>query len=152
MHSAFEKYRDFYSAEGFADTVLSVQDLLRRMREMTVLVAETEQGTIVGTAAWRMIDTWEAHIRGMAVLPEWQGSDPGIAGMLLRQIEFEATESGCDTLTLETTTVLKRAKKFYRKNGFTPTWRLRNFYGVPSHEYVKHLYPKHMDRIETMIE
>jgi N-acetylglutamate synthase-like GNAT family acetyltransferase len=42
-------------------------------REMDILVAETEQGEIVGTAAWKKAGADEAHIRGMAVHPELAG-------------------------------------------------------------------------------
>ncbi|MFX1312134.1 MAG: GNAT family N-acetyltransferase, partial [Promethearchaeota archaeon] len=64
---AFEEYSDFYTPEGFSDTVLSEQFVLERMKEMTVFIAINHNGKIIGTISWKKVSEKEAHIRGMAV-------------------------------------------------------------------------------------
>lgn len=61
----FEEFREFYSPEGFSDTVLSEQIALERMKEMTVFVAIDHNGKIIGTIGWKKVSEKEGHIRGM---------------------------------------------------------------------------------------
>jgi len=51
LRAAFENYRTQYTLEGFADTVLDSETVQRRMREMCILVAVSEDETI-GTIAF----------------------------------------------------------------------------------------------------
>jgi ribosomal protein S18 acetylase RimI-like enzyme len=48
---------------------------------------------------------------------------------------------GVRRVTLDTTEPLARAIAFYRKNGYAPTGRVRDFYGMPLHEFAKVLAP-----------
>ena len=70
---AFEPYRTSYTPEAFTDTVLTLETLRHRLSSMSIFVAATEAGDIVGTIACAAMDGGEGHLRGMAVLPEWQG-------------------------------------------------------------------------------
>jgi GNAT superfamily N-acetyltransferase len=126
-----------YTEEAFRDTVLSGPDPLRRFRDMTVLVAVDEAGRIVGTVAHRMVGAGEGHVRGMAVLPELQGS--GVAARLLAAAEEELGSQGCLRVTLNTTEVLKRAREFYRRQGYGTTGIVRDFYGMALIEHEKTL-------------
>lgn len=132
---AFEPYRDDYTAEAFADTVLDATGYVRRLREMHVLVADSDLG-IEGTVAGEQRGK-TGHLRGMAVLPEWRGS--GLAAQLLLTIEAWLREQGCMRVTLDTTLPLKAAIRFYEKAGYLYSGQVSDFFGMPLLEYVKQL-------------
>lgn len=136
LHEAFAPYRDAYTAEAFADTVLSWETLAARFATMTLLVAAAPDGAIVGTIA-ASIDAEEGHLRGMAVKPAVQGR--GIAQQLLHAAESLLRARGCRRVTLDTTAPLAQATRFYRHNGYKLTGRVQDFYGMPLHEFAKNL-------------
>ncbi len=86
---------------------------------MSIFVAVTEAGDIVGTIACAVMEAGEGHLRGMAVLPEWQGR--GIAEQLLQTAEAELAARQCSRVTLDTTEPLLRAMRFYEKHGYRPS-------------------------------
>src|SRR5215475_3456993 len=115
LDSAFAPYRGEYTSAAYADTVLNPESLRRRFGEMQILVAahETE---VVGTIACSLTAPEEGHLRGMAVSPDLQGH--GIARQLLRQAENVLREQGCKRVTLDTTAPLRRAIRFYEREGY----------------------------------
>ena len=133
LRTAFEPYRRAYSAPAYEDTVLTRESLLRRLEEMTVLVALDRSGRMVGTVAYKILDEAEGHLRGMAVRPECQGRD--IADQLLERAEAEMIK--CRRITLDTTEPLQRAMHFYERHGFHRSGSVRDFFGMPLIEYVK---------------
>lgn len=133
LSAAFERYRDEYTAGAFADTVLNSESIERRLRDMCVLVAEADR-QIVGTIGF-CVNGAEGHLRGMAVLPAWQGT--GLAAALLRAAEKELQKSGCAHATLDTSEPLKRAIRFYEMRGFSATGKVTEFFGMQLHEYAK---------------
>jgi GNAT superfamily N-acetyltransferase len=135
LAAAFEKHRDQYSAEAFADTVLNSETVQSRLRAMHVLVAVSEGG-IVGTIGYSAHGT-DGHLRGMAVLPDWQGT--GVATALLQTAEAELLRLECQSVTLDTTQPLTRAIRFYERHGFSPSGRISDFFGMNLYEYVKPL-------------
>jgi ribosomal protein S18 acetylase RimI-like enzyme len=137
LRIAFEPYRASYTPDAFADTVLTLETLRQRLSSMFVFVAITETGDIVGTIAGAVPNAGEGHLRGMAVLPEWQGQ--GIAEKLLQTAEAELAARHCSRVTLDTTQPLLRAMRFYEKHGYRPSGRITDFFGMPLHEYVKDL-------------
>jgi len=114
---------------------------------MTVYVACIPSGEVVGTiaTAW---EGKEGHLRGMAVLPAWQGKS--VAEHLLRAAESDLATAGCARVTLDTTIPLQRAIRFYERNGFAATGEVSDFFGMPLHEYAKALSldpgPSHLAR------
>ena len=136
LQEAFEPYRGFYSAEGFADTTLDTDTVHRRLREMRVLVAVTDQGEVVGTVGGAAHEN-VGHIRGMAVRPAWAGK--GAAQSLLEAIEAELRGQHCMRITLDTTEPLQRAMRFYERNGYRRTGHIGRFFGMPLIEYAKPL-------------
>lgn len=136
LRVAFEPFRQFYSPEGFADTTLTPATYQQRLRRSTIFVAE-ERGEVIGTIACNRISEEEGHLRGMAVLPDHQGA--GVAQSLLDAAETEIERWGCKRITLDTTQPLKRAIRFYERNGYRPTGKVGDFYGLPLHEYEKQL-------------
>jgi GNAT superfamily N-acetyltransferase len=132
---AFAPYRGEYTPEAFEDTVLAPHSVRRRLSEMCVFVAEC-LGQVVGTIGCQVRGA-EGHLRGMAVLPEWQAT--GLASALLERAEAELHQNGCTCVTLDTTAPLKRAIRFYERHGFSATGRVSDFFGMDVYEYVKTL-------------
>ena len=136
LAEAFEPFRTQYTTEAFADTVPSAAKLRKRSAEMCLFVAE-HQEQVIGTIGCSRTNNTEGHLRGMAVLPAWQGS--GIATALMDAAEMELRRQGCNRVTLDTTEPLKRAIRFYRRHGFSPTGRVDAFFGMRLYEYAKPL-------------
>ena len=136
LAGAFARYRDHYSSEGFADTVLDEASVRKRMQQMHILVA-VRDSEIVGTVGGAVGENSEGHLRGMAVLPSVQGT--GIAADLLVAIEAGLRNLGCTRVTLDTTLPLDAAMKFYEKYGYVRSGRVTDFFGMPLIEYAKQL-------------
>lgn len=134
IHEAFAPYRDQYTPDGFHDTILDHGSVIARLRAMAVFVAVADDGDVIGTIACNRVNAEEAHIRGMAVRPQWQGR--GVAEQLLDAAEKYAHSIGCIRVTLGTTEVLKRAIHFYEKHGYRPTV-VEDFFGMPLHDFAK---------------
>jgi len=139
LRDAFEPYRSQYSVQAWLDTVMTTEMLLHRLASMTVLVAVSAQGNVVGTVGGAVVSSSEGHLRGMAVPPQWHGR--GIAQRLLEAVEKHLLAAGCTRISLDTTEPLQRAMRFYEKNGFTRTGKISDFFGMPLIEYVKHFPP-----------
>jgi GNAT superfamily N-acetyltransferase len=137
LRSAFEPYRASYAAGGFEDTVLAPGSIRRRFDVMSVFVASDESGEVVGTIGAAVIAPSEGHIRGMAVRPAWQGR--GVAKQLLEAAESALAVKGCSRISLDTTEPLKRAVAFYEKNGYRPSGKITDFFGMRLCEYAKTL-------------
>src|SRR5437763_10493565 len=137
LSDAFEPYRTQYTPQAFADTVPDLDGIERRLRTMTCFVATDENGDLAGTIAAQPVGTGEGHLRGMAVPERWQGS--GVASLLLSTAENLLRDAGCTVISLDTTRPLERAIRFYERQGFAPTGRVQDFYGMPLYEYKKAL-------------
>jgi GNAT superfamily N-acetyltransferase len=133
LSAAFAQHRDEYTAGAYADTVLNSDGVRRRLREMCLFVAISD-GEMVGTIGC-MVNGSEGHLRGMAVLPDWQGA--GVALALLQTAEAELKKNGCGHVTLDTTAPLMRATRFYETNGYSASGRVAGFFGMPLYEYRK---------------
>jgi len=123
LATAFERYREQYTPSAFADTVLDSVRVQTRLLDMCVFVAIADE-KLVGTIGGQTHRA-EGHIRGMAVLPEWQGK--GVAAALLGAVEDELRRNGCQYVTLDTTEPLMRAMRFYEKHGYRATGRIADF-------------------------
>ncbi len=137
LASAFEPYRSSYTPGAYLDTVLTAETIAQRLNSMQVFVAATADDQVAGTIACSLSEFGEGHLRGMAVVPEWQGR--GIAGKLLEAAEAELLSRGCSRITLDTTEPLQRAMQFYGNNGYRRSGTITDFFGMPLHEYVKDL-------------
>jgi len=135
LESAFEPFREDYTPEAFADTVLKPETICRRLLDMSVFVAIDLAGLVIGTVGCRVGADGEGHIRGMAVRPAFHGL--GVAGLLLEAVESEMRAGGCSRIHLDTTEPLKRAIRFYEKRGFRPSGRVHAYFGMSLFEYVK---------------
>jgi ribosomal protein S18 acetylase RimI-like enzyme len=137
LRLAFEPHRERYTPAGYADTVLGPATIHQRLAAMTVLVATSDAREIVGTIGCHASAAGEGHIRGMAVLPSCQGT--GVAQRLLDAALAELRARGCARVTLDTTEPLRRAIRFYQRNGFRPSGVVGDFFGMPLFEYVRTL-------------
>jgi len=134
LAAAFEPYRQQYTPAAFADTVLTRESVRQRLSTMCLFVA-VAAGHVVGTVGCQALGHGEGHLRGMAVLPEWQAK--GVALRLLQAAETELRHNQCQRVTLDTTEPLQRAVRFYTRHGFSPSGRVSDFFGMPLYEYVK---------------
>jgi N-acetylglutamate synthase-like GNAT family acetyltransferase len=136
LHAAFEPYRTSYTPDAFADTVLTPGTLGERLDAMQVFVAIADHGAVVGTIACSVVGGGgEGHLRGMAVLPDWQGR--GAAAALLAAAESHLAARGCTHVTLDTTLPLVRAASFYTTRGYRSSGRSSDFFGMPLVEFIK---------------
>jgi putative acetyltransferase len=103
---------------------------------MHVLVA-VAGGQVIGTIAGAVNERGEGYLRGMAVLPQWQGS--GVASQLLVAIEEYLRALGCSRVTLDTTLPLQRAIQFYQSHGYRHLGVTGEFFGMSLYEYAKDL-------------
>ena len=137
LAAAFEPYRESYTQEAFRDTVPTAEDARRRLKEMTILIAEDGCSSIIGSISYQVFNSCEGHLRGMAVIPEFQGS--GVAERLLWAAEAALRELGCSRVTLDTTLPLKRATRFYMRHEYKATGITKDFFGMPLFEFEKSL-------------
>jgi GNAT superfamily N-acetyltransferase len=136
LHAAFAPYKHLYTPAAFADTVLDSLAIKTRMQQMRVIVAASGD-RIIGTVAGAGCEDGEGHLRGMAVLPDYQNT--GVAQELLTAIEHWLKTNGCNRVTLDTTLPLERAMKFYEKNGYRRSGRTADFFGMTLIEYGKNI-------------
>jgi ribosomal protein S18 acetylase RimI-like enzyme len=136
LRIAFEPYRGHYTPEAIADTTLTPETLEVRFSTMCILVSTSDAG-VIGTVAYGVVDRTEGHIRGMAVLPAWQGC--GVAEQLLIAVESELRGRKCSRISLDTTEPLVPAIRFYEKHGFRRSGKVGDFFGMPLIEYVRNL-------------
>jgi GNAT superfamily N-acetyltransferase len=137
LRAAFQPYQTSYTPSGYEDTILTAETLRGRFQFMSIFIAVNEAGKIIGTIGCNRVGSEDGHLRGMAVLAEWQGA--GIADSLLESAENELRVLGCKRVTLDTTAPLRRAIRFYEKHGYRPTGNVADFFGMPLYEYAKSL-------------
>jgi ribosomal protein S18 acetylase RimI-like enzyme len=135
LRAAFEPYRSQYTPQAWLDTVMTPDTLLHRLTSMTVLVAVSAEGNIVGTIGGAAVSSSEGHLRGMAVHPEGHGC--GIAQHLLEAMEKHLLTKDSTRISLDTTEPLQGAMRFYEKNGYRRTGKITDFFGMPLIEYAK---------------
>jgi GNAT superfamily N-acetyltransferase len=136
LRAAFEPYQTQYTPSGYEDTIMTAETIRARIEGMTVLVARSDAGPVIGTIGAAVHGT-EGHLRGMAVAPSSQGS--GVADQLLQAIEQELRAAGCTHVTLDTTAPLVRAIRFYERNGYVWSGTVSDFFGMHLYEYQKFL-------------
>jgi GNAT superfamily N-acetyltransferase len=115
--------------------VITLDALQHRLATMCLFVAVSESGEIAGTIACHVVHPEGGHLRGMAVLPSWQGS--GIAEKLLNSAESELRAEGCSRISLDTTEPLVPAIRFYQKHGYRNSGKVTYFCGMRRLEFVK---------------
>lgn len=138
LRAAFEPYRDSYTRRAYDDTTLTSAAFTARIKSMSVVMAVTDGG-VVGTLSFQVIGPKEGYLRGMAVLPDCQGS--GVANTLLTYAERELRRAGCDRVSLDTTAPLQRAVRFYERHGYRFSGRITDFFGMSLYEFQKCLSP-----------
>src|SRR5690348_15835543 len=77
LRAACAPFESSYTKDAYSDTVLTMETVEERLQSMVLYVALSEAGEVIGTIGCAKVGEREGHLRGMAVLPEWQGS--GIA-------------------------------------------------------------------------
>jgi ribosomal protein S18 acetylase RimI-like enzyme len=117
MYEAFSQYRSLYTAEGFAATAITSEEVVSRMSQGPMFVTLVDDAIVGTVSVVKKNDS--LYIRGMAVLPASRGNR--IGAIMLNRIEEYAANEGCERLFLSTTPFLERAIMLYEKFGFTRT-------------------------------
>ena len=137
LQLAFSGYRDTYTPAAYEDTVPTSEGVARRLSSMTVLVAVDGAGGVVGTVACAVRPGGKGYLRGMAVIPSWQGR--GVARSLLAAVEVVLATRGCNEIILDTTRPLMPAIRLYETKGYQPTGIIGDFHGMELIQYSKSL-------------
>jgi GNAT superfamily N-acetyltransferase len=137
LGAAFVEYRADYTEGAYLDTVLTPESLEARLSTSTIFVALDGMQQVIGTVGCSQADQEEGHIRGMAVRPDWRGA--GVAQQLLERVELELRERKCSRVSLDTTEPLRRAIRFYERNGYGRSGKVANFFDMALIEYVRKL-------------
>ena len=128
LHEAFREFEPLYTAEGFAETTPTSEQIQERMSEGPVWVVLVD-GEIIGTVSV-VVKRESLYVRGMAVLPRTRGARVGKA--LMEQVEQYAVRKGCKRLFLSTTPFLDQAIRLYEGFGFRRTPEgPHNLFGTP---------------------
>lgn len=114
---SFVEYEPLYTAEGFAATAITHEQVIARMSEGPVWVALRDEEILGTVSAVAQADS--LYLRGMAVLPAARGAR--IGALLLTHIEEFARTKGFSRLYLSTTPFLDRAIHLYESFGFRRT-------------------------------
>ena len=136
LYASFVEYESSYTAEAFAATTSTCEQVQHRMSEGPMWVA-LQGDNIVGTVS--VVPKSEAvYIRGMAILPTARGQRIGT--LLLEQVESYASGHGYRRLYLSTTPFLTRAIRLYEHCGFQRSDEgPHNLFGTPLFTMVKTL-------------
>jgi ribosomal protein S18 acetylase RimI-like enzyme len=135
LNEAFAPYRAQYTPAAYADTVPTPESLRKRFGTMTLFVAIAQ--SVIGTIGAEVLGGGTGHLRGMAVVPAYQGR--GVADALLDAALADLRERACARVTLDTTAPLDRAIHFYESHGFRATGRVNDFFGMPLYELARDL-------------
>lgn len=138
LSEAFEPYRNFYTPEAFAQTILTPQIIAHRIISDSVhVLAAFRDSEIAGTVSLRKKNVGELYFQSMGVKPSQAGK--GIGGLLLKKIEEIAIEKGCAEILLDTFYALTPAIRLYEKFGFKKTGIEHEWGGVTIFEMRKYL-------------
>lgn len=88
-----------------------------KLDTITTVVLAFDNKTAVGCGAFKPFDSRSAEIKRMFVLPDYRNR--GIAGMVLRELEQWAFESGFSRTVLETGLKQPEAIHLYQKSGYS---------------------------------
>ncbi|MCW3978896.1 MAG: GNAT family N-acetyltransferase [Candidatus Bathyarchaeota archaeon] len=110
-----EAYRDIIPQEHFREPVLTPEELLKLMEELTFYVYKDE-GDAIGVAALRVGGEGTGRVDWVYVLPEHQRR--GVGTSLMNHIEDEAVGMGLRKLTLAANEDATWACDFYSKLGY----------------------------------
>jgi len=124
---SFEPYRKYYTEEGYISTVLSPEEIKKRLKDNVFKVfVVTLDKKIVGTVS--IIQKNDSYyIRSMAVDPDYQNQ--GIGLFILENICNIAENENIKKISLDSFQPLEKAVKFYEKYGFKKNRYNKRFAG-----------------------
>lgn len=138
LSDAFQSYRQDYTEEAYNATVISPDEIEKRMNEKrTEMLVIVYHNKIVGTATITMTRNSKLYIRSMAVRPHIQRS--GIGSLLLEEIDMRARQKKCTIISLECYEPLTKAIKLYERHGFSRTGKTRSYHGITIFEMEREL-------------
>jgi ribosomal protein S18 acetylase RimI-like enzyme len=117
LHQAFLEFKALYTDAGFAATTLTPEQVVTRMKEGPVWIAQREDA-VWGTVA-AVLKGDSLYMRGMAVVPAARGS--GVGRRLIEEVEHFAAAQSCRRVFLSTTPFLHSAISLYERFGYRRT-------------------------------
>jgi ribosomal protein S18 acetylase RimI-like enzyme len=144
LSESFETYRISYTQEAYNATVVSPEEIQKRIDDpaIEVLVAVYDD-EIVGTATISLKGKEEFYIASMGVRPATQGK--GTGRRILEEIQRRARQKKCKTISLECYEPLGSAIKLYERFGFRRTGRKRAYHGIEIFEMKKETNPRQIE-------
>lgn len=138
LGEAFEPYRNFYTPQAFAQTILTPETIAERIlsNEVHVLAAFFDE-RVAGTVSCRSKTAGELYFQSMGVKPEFEGR--GVGSTLLEKIELIARENDFSAIKLDTFHALTPAIRLYEKFGYQITGIEHEWGGVTIFEMKKSL-------------
>jgi len=135
LFKAFKPYKKYYTNEAYKATVISTDEIEKRINnpEINILVTLLNN-RIVGTASILEKNHNNLYISTMAVNPQYQKK--GIGYQLLEYISNFAREKNLHQLSLESYKPLKSAIRLYEKYGFKKTGKKRYYYDIEIFEMI----------------
>jgi ribosomal protein S18 acetylase RimI-like enzyme len=138
LREAFGPFRDYYTKEAFAATVVSVEIITDRIASTLYTVyGGFVDDQLAGTVTTKLTGRGELHFMTMAVSSRYAGM--GLGKKLLSCIEDEAIAKQCPAILLETYEPLERAIHLYEANGYRRTGMKRDYSGIEVFEMKKEL-------------
>ena len=136
LAEAFAAFKPAYTPEAYAATTPGAEQIVPRLGEGAVWVAEVD-GAILGTVSVTPRGDG-LYLRSLAVLPAARGRRLGEA--LVRQAEAYAMARGLRRVFLSTTPVLTEAIRLYERLGFVRSDDgPHDLYGTPLFTMIKEL-------------
>ena len=114
LSSAFQEFKEKYTAGAYNATVISSEEAVLRMEKGICWIAYLNNKPVATVSG--KITSGSFYIQGMGARPEARGYK--IAYLLLQKIEEYAIENNCSALLLSSTPYLKKAIFLYDKFGF----------------------------------
>jgi ribosomal protein S18 acetylase RimI-like enzyme len=138
LSEAFKSYKKHYTKEAYKATVISIDEIEKRIKnhEINILVTLFND-RIVGTASIFEKNHNNLYISTMAVNPHYQKK--GIGYQLLEYISNFARKKNFHQLSLESFKPLKSAIRLYEKYGFKKTGKKRYYYDIEIFEMIKYI-------------
>lgn len=136
---SFEPYKKYYTKDSFNATVLSCDEIKKRINQhdSDILVTILDN-QIIGTVSLLKRNQDFLYICSMVVHPDFQRR--GIGRLILDNICNIAEKKRIKLLVLESYEPLDKAVKFYKKFGFKRTNKIRDYFGIEIFEMIKDLH------------
>lgn len=132
------RYKEYYTDEAFRATVISPEEIVKRIngskRDVLAAICGVK---VVGTASMTLKNEGNIYLQSMAVEPSYQNR--GVGNHIMDRIQDIADREDCTSISLECFMPLYNAIRFYQQYGFRKTGKRRNYHGITVFEMKKQI-------------